>query len=475
MIVEKVSQLIAWIAAGVLVLFIINAAFAPLGRVNVFRAGDTKNISTLAPDIRVNHLSGNITEQLVGLIYFQTKLLFGTDNASVSLKLRSTNPTQQVSIGYRDLRTWHYATKIVYAPLMNSIGMKKLGDGPYLYQREPTFKSVRQFLTNIPTDKFIGVFDYDTEALIQNIKAIPGYKPKNESTVIDTPLRGKATIYAYLSDEPFNMTIQKRDLNWYGDPDVLTAKVYKGKDQVFEVTIGDDGNTSSNRVVGSNQVVDIKNPSGSAAEAGVYKIVIDAPSDVVTTRITTNLHKLVFEGPVYPISNSQVYPGIVTQTTPTSIYTNALELTAITYHDQFQMINIEGANVALSKSQQITDLNNTKPTATIVLPKSDVTLNGIGYFAFNQDQFFEPTPYRLLHISDPTDLTKVDFVLTNYKEPIQLGDGWVEVTQDFDLENAVVQKGALSWVISVPGLGEATAPLQIKDIQITLSKKGWFK
>jgi len=53
-------------------------------------------------------------------------------------------------------------------------------------------------------------FDYENDIGNPNI-TLPNYKPSSQETVINTPLRGRQVIYAYLDHEPFHMIIQTQN------------------------------------------------------------------------------------------------------------------------------------------------------------------------------------------------------------------------------------------------------------------------
>jgi hypothetical protein len=329
-----------------------------------------------------------------------------------------------------------------------------------------------------PTNKVIGTFDYNFPT--SNTVTIPGYRPATQDTVINIPLRGETIMYAYLDNEPFHLTVTKQDLNWYADPDVVNIKVYKDNDVVAQGIIDDDGNASSNHVIGPPQSVTINNPGGGNAESGVYKIVIDSTSDSVITRIQTNLHKLVFQGPIYPVDNSKVYGDLATGVNPTKLYSDVPTVSVQTYHSASQSVLVGPQLLPIAAGQAANVSGPTGATETslvpIVIPKSDAVINGVGYFSFTPDEFFAPTPYKILPLTDQTDLSQVDYIITNYPgAPKQLGGGWEEQTLNFDLSNAVTQKGKLSWLISAPGLKENGRSIEIKSIDMTLTKKGWFK
>jgi hypothetical protein len=461
------------LAGGVLmVVYLLMANLTPFGESVAYTQAD-KELSPLGPKSRVQNV-GRVSLQSSDFSYFTTSMPFAFDQAHVSFKMKNPDPSQVVTLGYRDQVDWHYTSTTVSAPLIDQLGWPHVGDGPALYQKKPDYSSTAQFLNSPPSNQLIGIFDYDATALKQPTVTLPGYKPASTDTVIDIPLRGKTTMYAYLSGEPFKMAITKRDLNWYPDPDTVDVSVYKDGSKVFEATSDDDGDTKGDGKHGPPQTVNIVAPGPGLPEAGVYKIVIDAPSDVVVTKVETNLHKIAFEGPLYPVQNKEVYGGVSTSTMPTTLYTNAEVLTADTDHSAPQMITYGNNSTQLQKSQKPVQFDTGQAASTITFPKSDVIVNGFGYFAFSQDQFFAPTPYHLLQITNEGDLAPVDYVITNYHPPKELGDGWVQLEEDVDLSGAVPYKDNLSWIISAPGLAVNKSTIQIKDIQMTLTKKGWF-
>ncbi|MDB5178658.1 MAG: hypothetical protein JWN01_601 [Patescibacteria group bacterium] len=470
---KKWSRLTALAGSMVLVGYILFVNAMPLGVSYDFKPGN-KNVSSLGPGTRVETL--NRSQRLIqDLAYFTSNMTFLFEHARVRMAIKTSDVNQVAWLGYKDQQAWHYNNQVISAPFIDSLGWARVGEGPYLYQKQPSYKSYADFMANTPRDKFIGVYNYSDTALRQSKADMSGYKPATAETVVSTPIRGKVTMYAYLANEPFRLAVEKRDLNWYKDPDVATVKVYKDTDKVFETTIGDDGNTNDDHHPGASQQADIKNPGPGLPEAGVYKIVIDAPDDSIITKIATNMHKITFEGPLHLAGNHEVYGDVVPPTASVDIFTNATDVSAQAFSRSAQTLIAGGKSVPLTQSQTFINLASTPQISAIKAPKSDIVINGVGYFAFSQDQFFEPTPYHILQITGPKDLEKVDYVLTNYKPPKQLGDGWVEVEREFDLSGAVVQKGKLSWVISAPGLADNKRSIEIKDIQMTLTKKGWFK
>jgi hypothetical protein len=476
---QMLARNIAILVSSLIVLYIIAANTTPINIQQVETMANS-GLTPLTPIDRV--VQGNGYDVQVGdLVYFYSTMLFKFDHANVKFVFKNPSASQNISLGYQDQQQYHYNASVLDAPFLNTLNWPQLSNnGLYLYQKTPVYKSVSEFLMKPPTDKAIGVFDYDFQSSQPLDVTIPGYKPAKQDTIITTPLRGKTTFYAYVQNEPFHMILTKRDLNWYAQPDVVSIKVYKGSDVVAQTSISDDGNESSNHVVGVPQQAVINNPGPGLPENGVYKIVIDAPGDTITTRIQTNLHKLAFAGPLYPVSNAKVYGGVTTSTTPTTLYTDAPAISAQTYHTATQTVQVglQGLSVTAGQPAAVSGPTgaNDGSLVGVIAPLSDTVINGVGYFSFTPDQFFAPTPYKLLSLTNTTDLSQVDYVITHYPgAPKQLPGGWDMAQRDFDLSDSVTQGGKLSWLISAPGLSENGQTVKIKSIDITLTKKGWFK
>ncbi len=477
LVIKRFSKIFAWLAAGTILAYVIVANSTPVSLKRTISSEELAQISKLSPANRVDYIPEDgrtVAKVNDDLVYFTSKMSFSYDNSIATMKFKNPN-NEQISVGYKDQNTWHYNSQIIDAPLINGLNWQKIGGGPYLYQKYATYKTINDFIKNPPGNKTIGVFNYDNSDILSPNVALPTYQPANKNTIISTPMRGQSVIYVYLQNEPFKMSFTKQDLNWYADPDVMKISVFKQQDKVFDASIDDDGNDSNDHQAGDPQSVDIQNPGPGLPENGVYKIVVESSGDSVLTNITTNLHKIVFEGPVYPATNHDVYPGIVQKTQANSLVTNSNGVNVQTYHQALQTVQVGTQNIAITKQNQV--YNSTPLSAlltNIVLPKSDVIVNGAGYFAFSPDQFFIPSPYKVLQVNNAEDLAKVDYVITNYTPPRKEGD-WLEAEPKFDLHDAIINKGKLSWMINIPGLKENNQTVDIKEIDMTLNKKGWIK
>jgi hypothetical protein len=467
-----VMRILVWGAGLLIILYVIFMNTTPFDTVRIVTDQD-KEFTTIGPASRIEKSDG-FTSLLDDPTYFSIKAMVPFDNAVAKIIFKNSDE-HEFSVGFKDQESWHYDKQILDSPLMNSLEWERVGDGPYLYQKTPAYSSPNELLENPPLDKTIGLYDFDSSILANEVTSVEDYKPSKETTIINTPIRGSAVMYAYLKDEMFDMTFTKRDLNWYAEPDVTNIKIYKHQDIVFEATIDDDGNASENKSIGAAQSVQIRNPGPELPEQGIYKIVIDSSSDSAVTSISTNLHKLVFEGPLFLINNREVYGTLASKTTPTVLTTNANKVSIITAHGQALQTVTDGVqDVMIDEVRQTYYLESSALQTTLTFPKSDITVNGIGNFSFNSEQFFKPSRYKLLSLQSPEDFDNVDYVLTNYRKPENVGDGWKQTERTFLLKTAIIEKGKLSWLLSAPGLKEFNGSVDVKSFEMSLYREGWW-
>jgi hypothetical protein len=527
-------RLLSYTAATFVVAYIAFANTTPFD-VELHFASADKTVSTLTPPNRIEATTtqgAEVTKQKDDLIYFTTKLPTTYEKARVKITFINGSPDQELEVGFKDKSQWHYATQVVDNPLFHRTDLTYIGTSTVLYAPPGSgYQSAQQFLSNPPSGVTTGTLDYsikDPEPV-----SLPDYEPAKTDTSITTPLRGSHTFYAYLENEPFRMSITKKDLNWYSDPDAMEVRVYKDDDLVYTVTYDDDGITDDSRKVGPQEIGAIENPGPGLPESGVYKIVIDANSDTLVTNITTNLHKIVFAGPLYPVHNAESYPEFVHETSTTTLYTNSSDMSVITHHGSaMQTLVFEGRKIPiasadsstlisssssvpaisisqpdvvvsdgnattslvgagasltpaaslLSDAKGLSDVRQPDKTTTpissstslaqITLPKSDVILTGSGYFAFSKDAFFLPGAFIVVPIKAPEDINMVDYVVSPYEPPKKV-NGFLSVEREFDILSAVPKDGRLSWIIRAPGLKDKGNEVLIKDIEVTYSKKGW--
>jgi hypothetical protein len=468
-----ISRSLAYLLFSGLLVFLVFNGLAPFGSVDTQLYSGENLSRILRPSSRFT-LSEGVIRQEDDSIYLTTKTPYKYDTAEIKVKFRPSKSLNKYSLGYKDETNWHFSSSVIYSELLNSLSWDRVGDGPYLYQKSKDFESIEEFNNNLPKDKVIGIYDQKAQNLLKS-SFIQKYKTnsKETDTVIDTLLRGNSTFYTYLEDEPFNLLIKKQDLNWYEDQDPMKITVLKEGEIVLRATIEDDGNESADKMTGEIQEIEIKNPGPELPENGVYQIIIDASSDVVLSEVKTTLEKIVFEGPIYPASNSISYPGIVDQTRSNTIYTNASKISVYSNHELQQVIS-SGNNSIIIDSPNITKILEVETDKPILIPESDVVLNGIGYFAFSKENFFTPNEYKVIQVANAEDIEQSDFILTKYNYPSLSIDGWYESIRTFDIREAVYNNDNLNWMLNANGLKENSNSIEIQSIEIKYYKMGWF-
>lgn len=472
--IRILGQCIGIILLTAIIAYTILNNFAPLGITIHYSLADEKNNLDIGPKERIKKITKDgqtMIHQLHDLIYFTTKMPFYFDRATVRVTFKNPDPNQTLTLGFQDQKIWHYDTQLFDVPFLNHLSWDMTGENPILYQRGKRFNTVDAFFKDPPKNVLIGTYAYDTN-IGDAPTELPDYQSTNVETTIDVPLRGKHTLYVYLENEPFSMSIQKQDLNWYDDPDTMTVNVYKNSDLVHQLIVNDDGIEDASKKILPPQEVIIKNPGPDLPENGVYKIVIEATGDTIIKKITTNLNKIVFANALFPAANTKVYWPLVTDTETTTLYTNALLLSATTYHGEgLQNILVDNQILSVTGVKNFYFITPKEFITKIVVPKSDVLINGFqGFFSFKPEQFFDPTPYHIVPISTKKDIDMVDYIVTDYTPSGSNGE-WQIAEKTFDISSAFIKEKKLSWVIMSPKLKENGKEIIIKDVDIILSKK----
>lgn len=489
MTVRWLARSFSLVLVALLIIYLAWQNWAPFGKRVEFSLTNQNSQQRieLGPADRVHKESpgsGIIYRQVHDLVYFSTTLPFQPDRATITMEYQVSDPDLALSVGFRDRAYWHYATQNVDSPVLRALNWPKVGNGPYLYQKVPNFPSFESFTQALrnTTGKVSRVGSYqlsdqelaDRQLTTVSNTVLADYQPSSGTTQITTPLRGKHVFYTYLKSEPFSLTVTKRDLNWYTDADPLSIQIYKDNALLSEKQIEDDGGTTGSHQLGAPQTLRMLNPwSGSQPDAGVYKVVLDGSDDVVITNIETNLHKIVFESPIFLASNAEVYAGVVPNTEANSVFARPSLLMFRTFHKaSLQSIGLPDRSVELTDTKMATSVDMPGGSATITVPRSDVILTSFPpMVAFKESQYFEPSSFALRPIMAARELDAVDYLLTSVQPPV-VKDGWSTFEQQVDLRNAVLQSGKLSWIVQAPHLLGSQANIMIRQVNVIVEKEG---
>jgi hypothetical protein len=428
--------------------------------------GTSNEMSSLYPSERIVE-TRNYSEQRDDSVYFHTTFHKPYDTATVKMTYKNPSPDQIVHLGYQNRTDWHYNTKTLDIPFVNTLSWPKVSDGKtVLYQRSPTHQTPDQLLADAKNTKAIGYIDYTPP---EPKPQVFGDTPSGRSNIQAT-FRGSVTFYAYSSEKTFDFSFIKRDLNWYSGADEVTAEVWQGKRKVTTARAQDDGNTAANKLLQKPNAMLLQ---GTGEPNTPYKITITASNDVLVSGITTSFTKVVAASPITLADNAAIYKGAVASTTASTVYTNAPAAQVRSPHNTSQTISVFDKQIDPRQAPDIIK-NDSGALRTISAPRSDIRIETAGWIAFSSSQFFEPEPVRFIRIASAKDLAGVDYLITDYQTPKRTTAGWQTKQLTFGLNDAVAKQDRLSWIVRAPNLRERGATLHIQSYSVSYSKQGWL-
>lgn len=291
--------------------------------------------------------------------------------------------------------------------------------------------------------------------------------------LVSTPvsLRGSHDFYVVPAGGSVQMIFAIQAANRQAGSDAAGFRVFRDDEEIQQDSLGASG--SRDRRLGQRLMHEIRIND---ATPSVYRISFIASDDVFIREIqTTSQHWVV--GP-------RVYFGDVvgyaTSTIPGRALTNSRHIVAETFHQEGrQIITLGTDQIPVERTHTATRLDRTDDlmkTVPILAPTGDVRIIGDGYFALRDDAFFEPRPRRF---SDGTNTTKehIDAVMTPYRKPMSLADGWYSSTFQFQLNPSLDQ---LRFVLSAPGMLSRAGAVDVRQITLTYHRSAvtyedWFR
>lgn len=484
------EKFIVYIGIG-LVIFIIIGIFtylfiAPSGAkiIYTFTSGDKDKVSAIKGSEESEDLNSNATntlnvpEQTIrkNIATFNLKLLSKKiDGVWVNLVFKGD--PKEVKIGVKGSLKEAY----VYKPLYNSIleGLNNAQNENYLFfwQKKKKYKDLTEFAANPPADKLTATYFYDP--INSSALQLNSVLPKSERLyTMDKTLRGTHTLYIRVNKSPFILNIYKQDYNVYSGPDALSVEIDKDDQRILTREIPDDGvtDTSTLKLQPQKETIKIDDP-----DEGLYKIMLNdesAHSDVLISKIETNQPLFVFSSPVFVLDDS-----------PSDLWTNATELSMKTFHtDGIQTVNIDNKSdlpIGEVLKTYTSDLtaessgNNATPSGRINtihslhIPKNDLIISGDGFFAFDKNSFFNPSPLNYVDLSTIDDISDVDYITADYKK-IKKDDDRKIAQVFFNPKDIAIDGDKLYFSLETPGLAQSKGELVINNLEVTVEKPGWF-
>ncbi|MFA6170849.1 MAG: hypothetical protein WCW77_04820 [Patescibacteria group bacterium] len=367
---------------------------------------------------------------------------------------------------------WHYDLKPIENSIISGLAKKWSSiteNDLILLQKEIKYKSVDEFLKNLPPLNQIATYNYN----LNHVFRLQSYKPEKQTRALPASIRGPYGFYVYINNEELNLNFDFLDLNKNLSADPIKVRVMKGSKLIMEKELADDGDRSDSGKIGYQGKINIKQPG--LAE-GVYNVEVLANDDIVTSKIATAQSKISFIKKIW-IYDSKNFPlriltdndGISAQTSnPSSI----------------QGIETNSGSLELKETYKQFDKKLTASLTDLTLKKGDTLLSGDGMFAFSSDELFDPEIKKITQYFD-AGKNNTEYIIARYIEPEQKDapadgqTGWMTAAADFDITGAYRENGKFNFMLSIPGLkidDGIDDSVIVKEIHVDLEGKNlWEK
>lgn len=333
-------------------------------------------------------------------------------------------------------------------------------EGITLYQRNPVFTSVGDFLAQEPERARIATYQYD----LKRPFILSGYMPSSLTQTIDVSLRGGHIFKTYIKDESLDFTFEYMDMNRDEGSDAVEVIVFNALGEpVADAVAFDDNNRSNNAVASSKREMRVQ--AHGLAE-GVYKVELRSSRDIFWRRIITKQHKIVFQHQVFLADEV----GYQHTPRPVRFYTQAKRLVWQTRHvEGVQTVSIgrEKLEIARPYERYIVDVEEAG-LIPMLAPRADVIVETDGPVAFSREHYFNPDPVPLRFHTN-IDRLSVDYVIAHYTPPQQTGE-WLTQRVVLDARVLDLQDGTWKLVFSIPGIDEQEASVEIGDLHLTFRR-----
>ncbi|MDP3985656.1 MAG: hypothetical protein Q8P82_02725 [bacterium] len=324
-----------------------------------------------------------------------------------------------------------------------------------LYQRTPTYASIDDFFTNLPSRETIATY----HAALRSPLKIPGYVPSEQMRIYETSLRGSHTFYAYVKNETLDIGFLIDDMNREAGADPVAVTVFRGTEPVFTVSENDDGVTEATGKSTGRRMMSIAVP-GLPEDA--YRVEFRTTRDIFIRRIDTRARKFVVANEVFLGDDVGYRDG----DHPATLFTSARLLRASTLHaDGAQELIVQGEPLRIIESHREYVKKITGTTGTrISSPRGDLILRANGVFAFTPESLFIPDSLRLQWDTD-LDAEGINFILAQYEPPRHEGE-WKVALAEFDLARLLWEDHVVSFAVSAPGIAALQNEVRISGISV---------
>ncbi len=395
-------------------------------------------------------------------VHFDVRLPQSFDTATVRLFYAGEPNIVEIG-GLASREAWAYELEPAENRLINELAWPKLTqDTLTLYQRQPKFISIAEFLTNVPAS---GVATY--RAHVASRLRIPGYVPQTRERTFTTAFRGTTAIKAYLENEVLDFSFLIQDVNRHEGADVLTVNATLDDAAVARVVRVDDGNVGADGKLSSTLEVHVRSEK---PLTGIVRLDLSAPDDIFFRETRTTQQKFVFLNAFYAAD----HVGYLPDPAPLELVMSGQRLTAQTAHPEaFQTISAGTLTLMVNDiNRRFSVLTRSEPrvggVTDVRAPYADVRLLAPGVFAFSRDTFFNPEAIPFTWETD-VDKDGINYVLTTYRAPHQNGE-FKMAEVEFAVNKLSLKNRTATFTISVPGIEYQQKELRIAGIEVVLRR-----
>jgi len=470
-------RLILYSILGLIIIFLIYQAVVPLGQItySITPCDNSFFIQKLQPKERVSEVDKTgCTQKIIGEpVYFNLNTQRTFNQAAVTVTYQDSGQNNIIELGPQADEWKNYILRPLENKIIDGLNWNKIsGNGAVLYQREKKFKTIEEFLNNLPPREEILAYKYDLprreimEDLPASCDTAHCAVPARFLTHKIPPLRGAYQFYTYLKNEPLDFSFSFSDLNLNKDADNIKVAIYYKDEQIAEKNLPDErgGEEERQRTDAGNIKLNMAN-----LPEGFYKISVIANDDIITDKIISSQNIVSFINRIWLAEN---------ENKPIALYSDVPEATISTLNAaSLQKINVNGDSLELAETYRQFSLPTRQSQSTLKLKTGDVILSGAGVFSFSEDAFYDPDYKKMVKTTD-VDEEKINYIITSYSSqnegevssPRPL-DSWKTKTVSFDLTKAFRYKNNYNFIISVPGLIAEDGVddwVEIKNIKVEL-------
>ncbi len=463
--IRLIKILVILIPVIVLAYLFINQFFLPNTSYFFYDIGSQQE-SYLTPKERVSNSiqsldsTENYRNITSPLVYFDIPIESGAETVSIDIRFRNNFPqNSKLVVGAKDQEEWHYLSKTVYSPtieyLINNYKYEQKGS-TYLFKIN---KDIKEYtISEIKEGRVQAVIATDQNIDIPQF-TIPDYTPG--SFEIDTPLRGTHNFYVYIKG-PFETTVEKRDLNWYENPDVLYLNLYSLNGSVIaNTTIKDDGidEKKQNKTDFKTQKTAL---SVNNLKEGVYRLELKNNEDMIITKLSLNQNKVLVKDKVFPASSSIYFTDLEDSVKLYFLSSDRTNVNFLTYHlvSANQTAKVDDQRVRIEKEKEDYEIS-LEPSITgemhqVSTEKGNVIISRNGFFSFSETSWFSLINSRRIDFKEDIKYLEknADYVLVDYA-PIEYDhNNWKIAHVSFNISELYVKDDKLNILINTPHLND---------------------